>query len=132
MLVVIDLWVPYPLCTYINVCMLWFLCPQRFLNICRNKRTIKETIIHYFSFTVIDYFSFPQLLCSCFKYSMITLGDKAVPTVPRVLNLVVATHKLHLHKATLDLSRQVSIRTEELFTFLSVSHPQNDFQRIQC
>lgn len=63
---------------------------------------------------------------------MITLGDKAVPTVPRVLNLVVATHKLHLHKATLDLSRQVSIRTEELFTFQSVSHPQNDFQRIQC
>lgn len=63
-----------------------------------------------------------ELLCSCFKYSMITLGDKAVPTVPRVLNLVVATHKLHLHKATLDLSRQffmLYLSSTQLRSYLS-------------
>ncbi|KAL1465186.1 hypothetical protein WDU94_004776 [Cyamophila willieti] len=47
-----------------------------------------------------------EIFCSAIKFSVITLGDKAIPCVPKLLSLVIAAHKLHLHKATLDISRQ--------------------------
>ncbi|KAI5711514.1 hypothetical protein M8J75_001001 [Diaphorina citri] len=47
-----------------------------------------------------------EILCSVLKFAVITIGDRAVPCVPSLLNLVLVAHKLHLHKATLDISRQ--------------------------